>query len=205
MSNKSFMNMGSKKDKIDFRDRRLVFLDLEMSGLDVLVHEILEIGMVIVDQRNLEVLDQKSIKVKPANLQNADPVALEMIKFNNADWANSVEITTALNIVNNLAEESMLIGWNIAFDWSFLGLAFERNRIKPKFDYHFLDVISLAYIYFKSKNKPLKLSLRSVARDLGIKVSDVHGALTDAYATYEVYKVLSQIYKIKINENTNPL
>ncbi|MCX7928184.1 MAG: 3'-5' exonuclease [Patescibacteria group bacterium] len=190
---KSFMSMGEEKEKFDFRDRKLVFIDLEMSGLDVLTHEVLEIGLVVVEQKSLQVLTKKSIKVAPTKLKDADPVALEIIKFRDEDWKDSVDIVTALNILNDLADKAMLIGWNIAFDWSFLGLSFEKARIKPKFDYHFLDVISLAYIYFKNRNKPSKLSLRTIARELEIKVDDVHGALTDAYATYEVYKKLVQL------------
>jgi DNA polymerase III epsilon subunit-like protein len=196
----SFMNMKSDQPNINYRDRNLCFIDLEFTGLDLSIHEILSIACVLVDSKNLKILEEKEWKIKIKYPENIDPRAREVTDYDNHDWKNAVDLEDALNDLNKFANFSTLIGFNIAFDWSFLYRDFEKLKIKPKVDYHMLDIMTLAYLNFKEKKQPKNLSLRAVAQRLAISVSDKHGALTDARATYEIYKKLSKNIVFEKNE-----
>lgn len=59
-----------------FRERPLAIVDVETSGDDELKHEILEIGLVVVRQQDLAVLDSASWRVRPHHIESAVPAAL---------------------------------------------------------------------------------------------------------------------------------
>ncbi len=193
----SFMNMKVNQPDINYRDRNLCFIDLEFTGLDLSKHEILSIACVLVSPKTLKVLSEKEWKIKIKHPENIDPQARELIEFDKQDWSSAASLSEVLYELNEFTNYATLIGYNIAFDWSFLHRDFEKLQIKPKIDYHMLDIMSLAYLNFKEKGQPKNISLRAVAQRLAISVSDTHGALTDARATYEIYKKLSENIKFE--------
>lgn len=184
------MNMQKYQPDLGYRDRNLCFIDLEFTGLDLSKHEILSIACVLVEPKNYEVIAEQEWKIKIQNPENADKSSLETLDYESQDWSNALSLKEALERFNEFANFATLIGFNIAFDWSFLHRDFERLQIKPQTDYHMLDIMAICYLYFKDKKRPRKISLRAMARELDIKVSDVHGALGDARATYELFKAL---------------
>jgi CRISPR-associated protein Cas2 len=187
----SFMNMKPHQPNVNYRERNLCFIDLEFTGLDLSKHEILSIACVLVNPKNLEIISEKEWKVKIEHPENIDPQARELIQFDKQDWSDAISLEDTLISFNEFTNYATLIGFNIAFDWAFLHRDFEKLQIVPKTDYHMMDIMVLSYLNFKNKNQPKNLSLRAVAQRLAIKVSDTHGALTDARATFEIYKKLS--------------
>jgi oligoribonuclease (3'-5' exoribonuclease) len=65
-------------------DRDLVFMDLEMTGLKI-DHEIIEIGWLRVDAKDLTVKEEYSIKIKPQRIDLADAKALDINHYNEKD------------------------------------------------------------------------------------------------------------------------
>lgn len=195
----SFMNMKQHQPDVNYRDRNLCFIDLEFTGLDLSKHEILSIAAVLVNSKTLETLSEKEWKIHITHPENIDPQAKEILDFDNQDWSNAISLKNALTEFSDFVNYATLIGFNIAFDWSFLHRDFETCQIVPKVDYHMLDVMSLAYLNFKEKSQPKNLSLRAVAQRLAISVSETHGALTDARATCEIYKKLSNNIRFEGN------
>lgn len=189
----SFMNMKQYISKMDYRDRNLAFIDLEMTGLDLSKHEILEIACVLVDSRTLKIVKERVWNIKPKKIDAADPQSLALINYEKIDdEVERIEIEQALIEFIEFAKEATLIGFNTAFDWSFLFRDLEKYHIQPVVDYHILDIQILAYLHFQNRTQPKRLSLRAVARKLKISVPDIHGALADSRATYEIFKILSQ-------------
>ena len=64
----------------------IVFVDLETTGLDPSRHDIIEIGIVRVDARTLEVLDEHEALVAPERLGEAQLDALAINGFTTAAW-----------------------------------------------------------------------------------------------------------------------
>jgi DNA polymerase III alpha subunit (gram-positive type) len=182
--------MKKKKEKINFRDRKLLFVDLETTGLDVDVHEIVEVGCLVVNGRTLKVEKEYHAKVKPQHIETADKEALEINQYSEKAWKDAKPLKEVLREVIELAPKGMIAGWKVDFDWQFLEKGFKKYGMKHNFDYHLLDVVPIAYRYFLSKKKPMKLGLRDISRSLGIEIPDKHDAMTDIKATYKVFRKL---------------
>jgi len=184
-----------KNKEINYRDRDLLFVDLEATGLELERHQIIEIGSLLVDSNSYEIKDKYYAKVKPEHLENADQEALDMGIYIEEEWKSAIDISTALKEFADFAGNSMPAGWKVDFDFNMLEAAYRRHNVHYQFDYHLLDVCSLAYIYFKKKDKPEKLSLGRVCKQLDIDKHEQHGAMVDIEATYKVFKKLIAEYK----------
>jgi len=178
---------------IDFKKRPLVFIDLETSGLDFLRHEILEIGCLVVDPQTLEVKKEFEVKVKPESLAKADPEALRMIGYSITGWRRAKSLKTALKELNRLAPGGMFVGWNISFDRPFLEKAAREKGIILDFDYHWLDVMSIAYERFLKEKKVNRFRLNFICEFLGIPRGRSHRAMSDTVAVLAVYRRLRQL------------
>ena len=62
-----------------FKDRPVLFIDLEMTGLDVSRHEIVEVAALLTAPPDFTVINSYYIKVNPVHLQTANSQALEII------------------------------------------------------------------------------------------------------------------------------
>jgi len=182
-----------KKEEIDFRRRNLLFIDLETTGLDIDKHEIIEIGCLLVSGRNFELIREYYAKVNPDHLERASKEGLEVSGYKKEKWRDAKSLKEVLREIVKIASGAMIAGWKVDFDWWFLKRALERFKIDHKFDYHLIDVISLAYKYFHTKKEPIRLGLRKVAPHLGVDIKDTHDAMGDVRATYEVFKKLMEV------------
>lgn len=174
----------------DFRSKNLVFIDVETTGLSPLRHEIIEVACLVADGRSFELVKSFDAKVKPEHIETAEQAALKINGYNKSAWEDALTQNDALMKVANIAPSGVLVGWNVAFDWSFLDEAFEKRGIIHKFDHHKIDAMSVAYAKLFKKGNFSSLGLRRVAPLLGIKLDEVHTAKEDVQATYEIFKKL---------------
>ncbi|MFC1649220.1 3'-5' exonuclease [Patescibacteria group bacterium] len=176
-----------KRQKMNFRDRDLLFVDLETTGLDMDTHEITEVGILVVNGRNYKVKKEYHALVKPLHIETATEEGLRVGQYSKKRWKEAREPEIVLKEIAGLAPNAMVAGWKVDFDWGFLEKGFKTHKIIHTYDYHLLDVISIAYAQFVNEKHPKTLSLRNVARKLKIKIPDEHDAMTDIKATYEVF------------------
>ena len=172
----------------DFRDKNLVFIDVETTGLNPEIHEIIEVACIVVDGKDLKEIRAYETKIKPERIEIAEKGALEVNGYSPDKWRKGIGGKEAFLKVANIAPNGILVGWNVAFDWSFLMHSFERHEIIPKFDYHKIDVPSIAYSKLFRLGAFPSLSLRRVAPLFGIKLGTIHSAMEDIRATYEIFK-----------------
>lgn len=179
------------RDIIDFRTRKLVFLDIETTGFDPLIHEIIEIGCFVVDGGTFDVLSRYERKIKPEHIERASPLALEINGYTEEGWRESKSLKEVMREFKDIAPGGMIIGWNVSFDWSFLENAFRRLNITPQFDYHRIDVMSIGYSLLYDNGDVRELGLRKVAPKLSIETKEgLHRATDDAFLAYQVFKKL---------------
>jgi len=136
--------MNDPRDYRLGRDIRLVFLDLETTGLDPLKDDILEIGCKILDHE-LRVLDSFHILVKPTMTRFEDQTFGSHLITELWQEANSMDATNredAVNELQNFFRESLnyddqifLAGNNVHFDRGFLPRDLFRG-----FHYRHLDL-----------------------------------------------------------------
>lgn len=182
--------MSIESVEIDFRERDLVFVDLETTGLSFLEHEIIQVGCLVVDGVRFEVKSEYEAKVKPEHLERASPKALEINGFSEEGWREALSLKDVLFRVVGIAPGGMITGWNVSFDWAFLEKGFREFGIESRFDYHRIDVMSIAYSRLLGKREVLGLGMRKVASAFGIVLPEEHDAMSDIKATYEIFRKL---------------
>ncbi len=185
--------MTKKKQEVDFRTRKLVFMDFEMTGLDPVVHEITEVGVLVVNPKTLNVEKEYYAKVRPEHIETAVKKALKIGGYSDAKWTDSRKASLVFRELNRLAPGGIPSGWNVHKDYAFLYNTLKRYRIKDRFDHHLLDVAVLGYQKYFNHTKPVEMGLRDVARILKVNIPEKHDAMSDIYATYKIYlKLLEQ-------------
>jgi DNA polymerase III alpha subunit (gram-positive type) len=174
------------------RKHDLAFIDIETTGLSVIEHEIIEIGCVITNDK-LKIKEEFEIKIKPKNIERADKVALKVNHYSDVGWENASDLKDALKILSSKIKDCIMVGQNVAFDSSFLEYNFEKNNIKNSLHYHRLDTISIAWARLHNDPEVLHFSLREMCKRFDIYNENPHSALSDARATYELYKKLMDL------------
>ena len=174
------------------RNHNLAFIDLETTGLDVINHEIIQIG-VVVTTPDLKIIKEFELKIKPEHIENANPTSLKVNHYKKEDWTDAYSLKEAMQIFSESVKGCIMVGQNVAFDSGFLEHAFSKMNITNSMHYHKLDTISIAWAKLH-KDKDLEhFSLREMCVRFGIKNEHAHMALSDARATYELYKKLMSL------------
>jgi DNA polymerase III epsilon subunit family exonuclease len=174
------------------RKENLAFIDIEATGLDVNKHEIIEIGCVLTTP-NLEVIEEFELKVKPERIEDADPVSLKVNGYEESRWIFAQTLPDAMKVLAPKIEGAIMVGHNMPFDLSFLDAAFSKIGLKNPLHYHRLDTISIAWAKLHREADLEHFSLRELCVRFGIKNENAHTALSDARATYELYKKLMEL------------
>lgn len=172
------------------RTNKLAFTDLETTGLNSKIHEIIEIGCVIVSQPDLEVVEEFELKVKPENISKAEPKALEVNGYNEKDWEDAMPLHKALQIYSEKTKDCVFVAQNITFDWSFLEEAcYKENITLQLWSYHRIDLLSMAFM--KLYDTDIKrFNQNELCKYFGVTNEKAHTALADAKAMFEIYKNL---------------
>jgi DNA polymerase-3 subunit epsilon len=174
------------------RKHNLAFIDIECTGLDVLKHEIIEIGCVITTPK-LKVIEKFELKMKPEHIENANPTALKIVHYDSKNWKSAYALEDAIKIFSKKVKDCIMVGQNVSFDSGFLEYAFAKLKLKNSMHYHKLDTISIAWAKLHKKKSITHFSLREMCIYFNIENKNPHSALSDAYATYELYKKLMKI------------
>lgn len=170
----------------------LAFIDIETTGLDRDLHEIIELAAVITRMKDgeLVVTDQIDLKIQPKNIENAEPQALRINGYNDADWLFAVSLEDAMREFAKKTEGAIFVAHNLTFDYGFVETALKRTNTENKMHFHKLDTIALAFGILHTNDDIGKLSLRALCEKYGIENKKAHSAFADAYATYGVFKKL---------------
>lgn len=174
------------------RKHNFAFIDIETTGLNLLKHEIIEIGCVITTP-TLEVIEEFELKIKPEHIEDANPTALKVNHYDPQDWLSAYTLQEAMEILATKTKDAIMVGQNIAFDSSFLEYAFASTKIINTMHYHKLDTISIAWAKLHKAPDLDHFSLREMCLRFGIKNEHIHTGLGDARATYELYKKLMSL------------
>lgn len=174
------------------RKHNFAFIDIELTGLNLVKHEIIEIGCVLTTSE-LEVIEEFELKIKPERLEDADSVSLKISHYDEKEWEGAYSLEEAMKIFAKKAKDSIMVGHNVAFDAGFLESAFSKTGIANTLHYHKLDTISIAWAKMHRNPDLEHFSLRELCLHFGIINEKAHTALSDARATFELYKKLMSL------------
>lgn len=136
--------------------KKLVFVDIETTGLDPIDHDIIEIGLIEEDGKECSWW----IELFPAELSVATSQALTINHYyERKKNSGSYESKDRLHVVIRATREErekfarkfatltdgcVLAGFNVKFDQQFLELWLRRSGAAPTWNYHVLDVATYA-------------------------------------------------------------
>ena len=174
------------------RKHNFAFIDIELTGLNFLQHEIIEIGCII-STPNLEVVEEFELKIKPKRIEDADPISLKINHYNPALWEHAYGLEEAMKIFSEKVKNCIMVGHNVTFDALFLEYAFNRLGIANTMHYHRFDTLSIAWAKLHREPDLEHFSLRELCERFHIINKRPHTALSDAYAAFELYKKLMEL------------
>ncbi|QFG03664.1 3'-5' exonuclease [Tepidiforma bonchosmolovskayae] len=165
----------------------LYVVDLEMSGPNPQVHEILDIaGVRAALAPGLPEEESWSARVRPKRIGNAVPAALKVVGYSPKAWKTALDLEAAMERFATVGRDAVVAGWGMAQDLAFLAEAFRALGSPWPFALAALDVQVIARALLRGNGEVDRFNLGHVADRLGIGRMGEHGALADAYATYDV-------------------
>ncbi len=182
----------------------LCFIDTETGGLDPRVHDLLSVGLVVVD--HLGIRDAKEFKVVG---HTVDPSAMEVNgidlnehnRFALSPGQARYQIQKFLSNYGDLFDSQgrplvALAGWNVSFDRDFLrqlwkGCPHDFPRI---FHHRLFDIQSVVQFHERAGRHSGIVSLDHALALYQIKLKGQrHTALADALATAELYLAMRRV------------
>jgi DNA polymerase III alpha subunit (gram-positive type) len=176
---------------MDFQKRHIAITDVETTGLDFHIHEIVEIGLIVIDQKTFKVIDEWNVKVKPSHIKTGAASAIKFCGYNKLDWANAMSLKEAMEIYSKKTKNAIFLAQNSFFDWSFISEAFKDTGVEDHTDYHRVDLFSIGWSKQKDFPKLKEFSLSGMCRYFEIPKEPMpHRAVNGARKAYEVLKKL---------------
>jgi DNA polymerase-3 subunit epsilon len=183
--------------------RPLVFLDTETTGLDPEFHEIIEICMVKHDPKIAgsiecpERCSQLYELIMPEWPERISPQAAEVNGFDITEWESkgAIEFSECADNIVSYMEGCTIVGFNPWFDIRFILSELSRvGHEKPNFNYHALDISSMAYP-LKAGEFINSVSAKSICEFFDIGYEGAHRACNDVELAIECYRQLLEYYK----------
>ncbi len=173
---------------MEILDRNIAITDVETSGLDPTIYEIIEIGLVVVNQSSLEAIDTLDIKVKLEHPEVFSEEARRINGYHELYWTDAVTLSRAMKLYSQKTKDSIFCAHNVTFDWSFIDGAFKKTGVENLLDYHRLDLLTMAWARFRSFGLK-KLNMNEIAKFLGIPEEPTpHRAINGAMTEFEILK-----------------
>ena len=188
---------------------KLLFFDVETSGLDAKINDILTLAMLI--EIDGEVKEEHYLEIQPFNYDNISKEALEVNglkleqikKFMTPQEAYRKIVSIFSKYINryNKTDKFIAVGYNTAFDMGFLNEFFLKNGNKyfgAFVDYHYIDPMQfINYMRFKKVINIENCKLVTASKEFGIDLSNAHNAMADIKATRELFYKIDKRIEVK--------
>lgn len=179
---------------MEFLKRPLAITDVETTGLDYQLHEIIEIGLIVADQKTLKVLDEWSVKIKPRKIKTAAEPALKVAGYNKLDWLKAVSLKEAMEVYSKKTKNAIFLAQNSFFDWAFLSQAFKETGVEDHTDYHRVDLFTIGWSKSRELGGLKKFTLKEMCRYFNIEPEPTpHRALNGARKALEILRKLREV------------
>lgn len=179
-------SMFEQKNKYNSKimGKSVVVFDIETTGLDAAVDQIIELGAVKVENGNI--VEKFSTFVKPTKRIPHD--VSELTGITNQMVADAPNIQNVIKDFYDFTRGCVLCGHNIlGFDILFIRR--EAEKLGLVFDNDIIDTMNEARV---SRLKISRFNLGTVTKALGISLVGAHRAWNDAFATAQVLLKLNE-------------
>ena len=174
------------------QDITFCVVDVETTGLHSTQNRIIEIGIVKI--RNGKILERFNSFINPGT--KIPPFITQITNITDEDVYEAPFFEDIAQSILDFFEDSILVGHNLQFDFSFIKHEFQRAGIET---FNPIKVCTLKLsrkLYPELKSK----SLEKVAHHLHLRTEDLHRAVADAELTVKIYlKILKFLEAQKIS------
>ncbi|MEG0296827.1 MAG: 3'-5' exonuclease [Clostridium sp.] len=181
---------------MQLKDRLMILVDTETTGFSKDKHQLLEVGILVMQNREIKAEFEVQIKHKDYTVTTSAMSANKIDLIKHEETALTLndaaeEILKFLKEHNNTGNGYIFVGQNVQFDIGFLEKMFlECRRIKEYRDlvsYRNFDLMHLALTKnLEGKIELEKLNLDTILTTLGIEIPENrHRALQDCYLEFE--------------------
>ena len=172
---------GNETGNLATKQKAMVFLDLETTGLDPLNDQIIEIGAIKIEQGQtveFHCLVQTDHTVSPA-VTELTGISQEMLRA-------GTPLSDSIHALRDFIDGVTLIGYNISFDIRFINAAFSKFNI-DRIQNTVIDLISIC----KKKNSfQANYKFETSLKEYQIANTVPHRALEDARLMHQLYMKL---------------
>ncbi len=185
-----------KKQNIPAFPRHLLLLDLETTGTDERVHEIIQLSAVLLDRKTLREVKHFSSYAKPVRWAKREREAMAVNKLTPAELRNAPALANVLRSFSRAFKpaEVVLCHYGSSLDINFLKNAFRDNRLPWRFDYHYFNLFGLFWTYLalkrdlKNRDRFTGFSLEDLMGRFGIVSKNRHDGLEDCRVEAEILR-----------------
>jgi DNA polymerase III epsilon subunit-like protein len=161
---------------------RLVFVDVEATGLDVAVHELLSLGYVVRDPGGTRVEIERYFE--PEHVETAHPDAMRIIDYDRRIAPMpKAPLRASLEEFCEYAAGATLVGSNPSFDERMIMAALTRLDLPTEVWHH--RKVDIAAMSYDGVGRPQGMS--GLCKRFGVPLTDQHGALADALTTERLF------------------
>jgi DNA polymerase III epsilon subunit-like protein len=167
----------------------LIFVDVETTGLNSAIHEIIEIAIIGEGIHYHE-------KIDPIHIEHASPKALEINGYTPEKWKDAIPPKQAAIAIAKLIEGKTIVGHNVRFDIEFIEELLNQHGIYVFYDRRLIDTVTLAHEHL------IPCGIKSISMDairgfFGWSDKGAHTALKDALDCRRLYFKISKSSKLQ--------
>ncbi len=171
---------------------KIALTDIETSGLDATLHEIIEIGLVLFDSQTLAIEKTLNLRIKPQYPGLVTAEAARVNGYTAKDWEDGMTLKAAMQKYIAATKDCTFMAYNVTFDWMFLQEAADDCEMQLPFHYHKFDLLSMAYM--KIPHRIGSYSMKNVCAYLNLEPEPaIHRAINGAQKEYEVFRALKAL------------
>lgn len=164
----------------------LVIFDMEMTGGNVIRHEILEIAAYRIRLSDFTMVASFNTKVKPLRAWMGDRKALKMTHYSAAAWADSHSLHKVMRFFAKFIQGATLAGWALTNDMAFLRESARRLKFPLYLGENYLDIQRIAMQFYGLKQSP---GLKMLALENQL-VGEFHSADFDAFCATRMLQIM---------------
>jgi DNA polymerase III epsilon subunit-like protein len=167
-----------------------VVLDVETTGLDPGIDSIVELGACLLTSPGLVEVSSFSSRARPESEIREDAQLVHGLTL--GELENASPLTRVVKEFDAwVPREVLLCGHNVAFDAACLEHAYGMANLEYRFDYHILDIWSVAYVVTHVLGLGVGgHTLDDLSALFGVQRPWPHSALADARASSAVLRAI---------------
>jgi DNA polymerase III epsilon subunit family exonuclease len=171
----------------------ILIIDVETTGIDPISDTLVQLAALILDKKTLDICHEFSMFIRPETTISENAKATHGLDEKTLRHAE--DSCTVLQKFQNFAPPTVLLaGHNVSFDVNFLKNAYARCNLSFPFDYHTIDIWSIAFFILGASGVKLETySLSVLAKYFGISRREKHDALEDVCVSARILKYLFEL------------